>query len=135
MYVFPGIGLGSILCKAVHITDEMVNILKPIPCKIPLLTDIIKIYASAVALNKTTNEKELESGMLYPEITRIREVSVTVAREVIRQAQRQNLDREKSIIGLNDAELDAWIRTKMYDPAAHVEGQTFAKFPGGKSLL
>lgn len=56
--------------------------------------------------------------MLYPEITRIRDVSVTVARQVIRQSQAQKLDREKSIRGFSDAQLDAWIKEKMYDPAA-----------------
>jgi malate dehydrogenase (oxaloacetate-decarboxylating)(NADP+) len=56
--------------------------------------------------------------MLYPEITRIRDVSVTVARQVIRQAQKQKLDREKSIRGLSDDQLDAWIKARMYDPAS-----------------
>jgi malate dehydrogenase (oxaloacetate-decarboxylating)(NADP+) len=56
--------------------------------------------------------------MLYPDITRIREVSVTVAREVIRQSQKQKLDREKSIRGMSDAQLDVWIKERMYDPAS-----------------
>lgn len=71
-----------------------------------------------MALSKAINQSELNAGMLYPEITRIREVSVIVAREVIRQAQRQGLDREKSIRDLSDAELDSWIKARMYDPAA-----------------
>jgi malate dehydrogenase (oxaloacetate-decarboxylating)(NADP+) len=77
-----------------------------------------KIYTSAVALSKTINQHELDEGRLYPNITRIREVSVVVAREVIRQAQREDLDHEKSIRNLSDAELDAWIQDRMYDPAA-----------------
>ncbi|KAK2628472.1 hypothetical protein QTJ16_001575 [Diplocarpon rosae] len=97
MYVFPGIGLGSILSKAAHITQEM-------------------IYASAVALSAATTTPELNDGRLYPDLDRIREVSVIVAREVIRQAQRQNLDAEASLRDLSDAELDAYIRSKMYDP-------------------
>ncbi|CAL3965733.1 unnamed protein product [Diplocarpon coronariae] len=97
MYVFPGIGLGSILSKAAHITQEM-------------------IYASAVALSAATTTPELDDGRLYPELERIREVSVIVAREVIRQAQRQNLDAETSLRDLSNAELDAYIRSKMYDP-------------------
>jgi malate dehydrogenase (oxaloacetate-decarboxylating)(NADP+) len=56
--------------------------------------------------------------MLYPDITRIRDVSVTVARQVIRQAQKQKLDREKSIRGFSDEKLDAWIKERMYDPAS-----------------
>lgn len=78
-----------------------------------------KIYEAALALNKAINQSELDKGMLYPEITRIREVSVTVARQVIRQAQKQKLDREKSLRSLSDGELDTWIASKMYDPATH----------------
>lgn len=76
--------------------------------------------------------------MLYPEITRIREVSVIVAREVIRQAQRERLDREKSIRDLSNKELDEWIKARMYDPTAQdgmVDPSLKEKFPGGKSLL
>ncbi|PBP17595.1 NADP-dependent malic enzyme MaeA [Diplocarpon rosae] len=101
MYVFPGIGLGSILSKAAHITQEM-------------------IYASAVALSAATTTPELNDGRLYPDLDRIREVSVIVAREVIRQAQRQNLDAEASLRDLSDAELDAYIRSKMYDPTKEI---------------
>jgi len=136
MYVFPGIGLGSILCKAAHISQEMVCLQPPPPPK-PLFNKT-KIYTSAVALSTAINQKELNEGRLYPDITRIREVSVIVAREVIRQAQREKLDREKSIRDLSDKELDEWIKARMYDPAAQnrvVESQGKEKFPGGKSLL
>ena len=97
-----------------------------------------QIYASAVALSTTINNFEIEAGMLYPEITRIREVSVVVAREVIREAQRQKLDREKSIRDLSDAELDEWIKSRMYDPTVPggiVDSEPKERFPGGKSLL
>jgi len=96
-----------------------------------------KIYTSAVALSTTINQDELDKGLLYPEIDRIREVSVVVAREVIKQSQAQGLDREKSIRGMSDAKLDAWIRTKMYDPTAlpSVEHESASRLLGGKSLL
>ncbi|KAE8446140.1 hypothetical protein EG329_012512 [Mollisiaceae sp. DMI_Dod_QoI] len=97
VYVFPGIGLGAILSKAIHISQEM-------------------IYASAVALSEATNATEINDSKLYPDLERIREVSVIVCREVIKEAQRQGLDREASIRGLSDANLDTWIRSKMYDP-------------------
>jgi len=119
MYVFPGIGLGSILCKAAHISPEM-------------------IYTSAVALSTTIKNSEIEAGMLYPEITRIREVSVVVAREVIRQAQKEDLDREKLLRELSDAELDSWIKTQMYDPTVMdglLDLNAKEKLPGGKSML
>jgi len=66
--------------------------------------DKVKIYTPAVALSTVINQSELDKGMLYPEIGRIREVSVVVAREVIRQAEAHGLDRENSIHGLGDAE-------------------------------
>jgi malate dehydrogenase (oxaloacetate-decarboxylating)(NADP+) len=90
-----------------------------------------------VALSTTIRQSEIETGMLYPEITRIREVSVVIAREVIREAQRQKLDREKSIRDLSDNELDEWIKARMYDPTAP-DGEVYEqteKLPGGKSLL
>ena len=70
--------------------------------------------------------------MLYPEITRIREVSVVVAREVIRKAQEQKLDREKSIRDLSDVELDEWIKARMYNPT---DPEPEEKLLVGKSLL
>lgn len=54
--------------------------------------------------------------MLYPDLERIRAVSVVVARDVIREAQRQKLDREPALRGMTDGELDRWIEGKMYDP-------------------
>lgn len=83
-----------------------------------LLLINIKIYAAAIAINAAINQDELEKGMLYPDITRIREVSVTVARQVIRQAQKQKLDGEKSIRSLTDSQMDAWIKERMYDPSS-----------------
>ncbi|KAF2147389.1 uncharacterized protein K452DRAFT_304236 [Aplosporella prunicola CBS 121167] len=97
MYVFPGIGLGAILSKSVNVTQDM-------------------IYASAVALSTALNAEETEQGWLYPEICRIREVSVTVTRGVIRAAQEGGVDRELALRSLDDAALDAYIRERMYDP-------------------
>lgn len=102
MYVFPGIGLGTILSKAVEVTDSM-------------------IYASGEALSKALNAEEIEMGLLYPEVTRIREVSVVVARQVIRAAQEAKVDRETSIRELSDADLDAWIKARMYNPHTEVQ--------------
>lgn len=101
MYVFPGIGLGTILSKAVEVSQSM-------------------IYASAEALSTALLPEEVEMGLLYPDITRIRDVSVTVARGVIRAAQEAKVDRETGIRGLTDPELDMWIRSKMYKPHAEV---------------
>ncbi|KAL8794689.1 MAG: hypothetical protein Q9195_002764 [Heterodermia aff. obscurata] len=100
MYVFPGIGLGTILSKATIVTQSM-------------------IYASATSLSLALSESEASEGLLYPRIERIRDVSVQVAVGVIRAAQEAGVDRETRIKGMGDDELQQWVRSKMYDP--HLE--------------
>ena len=97
MYVFPGIGLGAILSKAVQVTGSM-------------------IYASGEALPTMISESEKELSLLYPSITRIRAVSARVALFVIRAAQKDNVDRLHHLREMDDKELEAWIKEKMYDP-------------------
>lgn len=97
MYVFPGIGLAAILCKAVSVTQDM-------------------IYASGEGLSESLNEQEKAEGWLYPDIRRIREVSVVVTRAVIRAAQKNGVDRELNLRTCSDAELDEYIKDRMYDP-------------------
>ncbi|KAL9595550.1 MAG: hypothetical protein Q9219_006380 [cf. Caloplaca sp. 3 TL-2023] len=97
MYVFPGIGLGTILSKATVVTQSM-------------------IYASAEALSTALTPSETGQDWLYPEIARIRDVSVIVAMGVIRAAQEAGVDRETRIKNMNDEELEQWVRSKMYDP-------------------
>ncbi|CAK1366666.1 NADP-dependent malic enzyme [Cercospora beticola] len=97
MYVFPGIGLGAILSKAVNVTQNM-------------------IYASAESLSTSLTESEVADNWLYPDIRRIREVSVVVTRGVIRAAQKDGMDRELALRNLNDEDLDDYIRARMYDP-------------------
>ncbi|KAL3419476.1 NADP-dependent malic enzyme [Phlyctema vagabunda] len=99
MYIFPGLGLASILCKATHITDAM-------------------IYRSATALADSLTPQEKDEGRLYPAIERIRDVSVRVACEVIRQAQSDDVDGEsmkRELRQLGDAALEDWVRARMYD--------------------
>lgn len=102
MYVFPGIGLGAIISRAVNVNEEM-------------------IYASAEALSTSLNAEEVAAGWLYPDISRIREVSVIVTRGVVRAAQKHNLDREISLRGLSDEDLDKYIIERMYDPSKETE--------------
>lgn len=97
MYVFPGIGLGTILCKATMVTQSM-------------------IYASATSLSTALTKSEVVQGLLYPEIERIRDVSVLVAIGVIRAAQEAGVDRETQLKGMSHQELEKWVRSKMYDP-------------------
>lgn len=101
MYVFPGIGLGTILSKSVKVTDSM-------------------IYASGAALSQALTPEEISIGLLYPDLTRIREVSVVVARKVIRAAQEDKVDRETALCNMSDDALDVWIKAHMYDPHTEV---------------
>lgn len=102
MYVFPGIGLGTILSKATTITQSM-------------------IYASATSLSTSLQPSEVDQDWLYPELSRIRDVSVTVAVGVIKAAQEAGVDREQSIKGMGDDELEKWVRSKMYDPVTETK--------------
>lgn len=102
MYVFPGIGLGTILCKAVKVTKGM-------------------IYASGEALPTMITEEEKDRALLYAEITRIRDVSARVAVYVIRAAQKDNVDRLHSLRELSDEQLEEWVKEKMYDPHKAIE--------------
>lgn len=68
MYIFPGIGLGSILAKTRHISDGMVE-------------------RAAVALASSLNVDERAAGLVYPRLARIRGLSARIALAVIRQAQ------------------------------------------------
>lgn len=97
MYVFPGIGLGAILSKAVNVTQGM-------------------IYASAEALSTALLPEERADNWLYPDIRRIRDVSVVVTCGVIRAAQTEGVDRELGLRNLADEELHEYVRKRMYDP-------------------
>ena len=76
------------------------------------------IYASATALSTSLSPSEVDQGWLYPDIGRIREVSVIVAMGVIRAAQESGVDREIHIRGMGDKDLEQWVRAKMYNPHA-----------------
>ncbi|GAM91168.1 hypothetical protein ANO11243_092150 [Dothideomycetidae sp. 11243] len=97
MYVFPGIGLGTILSKAAHVTDGM-------------------IYASGAALPEMMTSDETHIGMLYPALDRIRRVSQHVAFSVIRAAQKDGVDREEKLRDISDEKLHEYVWEKMYDP-------------------
>jgi malate dehydrogenase (oxaloacetate-decarboxylating)(NADP+) len=102
MYVFPGIGLGAILSKSVSITQDM-------------------IYASAESLSTSLTKQERADGWLYPDIRRIREVSVVVTRGVIRAAQKNGVDRATNLRQMEDAQLDSYIKENMYNPFNETE--------------
>ncbi|KIJ17705.1 malate dehydrogenase [Paxillus involutus ATCC 200175] len=97
MYIFPGIGLGSILSKTRHVSDGMVE-------------------QAAVALSSSLDADEQATQLVYPRLARIREISVKVAFAVIRQAQNENLDENHYLRTLPDADLLGLIQDKMWQP-------------------
>ena len=72
VFVFPGLGLGALVAGAAQVTDAMVS-------------------ASSAALAEQITDEELELGLLFPSVTRLREVSKEVARAVVRQARADNV--------------------------------------------
>ncbi|KAK1225089.1 hypothetical protein PQX77_011958 [Marasmius sp. AFHP31] len=97
MYIFPGLGLGAILARATSVTDTMVE-------------------ASSLGLADSLTPEERSLGMIYPRISRIREISAFIAKEVIRTAQRENVDRSPELRSMNDDQLLAFVNSKMWNP-------------------
>lgn len=71
-YIFPGIGLGAVMSKARHITDEM-------------------FMGSAHMLASLTTESDLAQGSLYPSLSRVREVSAHIAAGLAKTAYRRGI--------------------------------------------
>ncbi|KAL3417467.1 NADP-dependent malic enzyme [Phlyctema vagabunda] len=102
VYVFPGLGLGAILAKASRVTDDMV-------------------YTSAAALAGCLNREEIQMGLIYPKINRVRDASVVVAREVMKCARRDGVSElpEETWVEWEewgDVALTKWIQKQVYDP-------------------
>lgn len=102
VYVFPGLGLGAILAKATKITDEMV-------------------YTSAAALAGSLNAEELHKGLIYPNIERVRDASLIVAREVMKAARREGVSALSDAQWIQweewgDVDLTKYIKDRVYDP-------------------
>jgi malate dehydrogenase (oxaloacetate-decarboxylating) len=92
MYVFPGVGLGAIVCQATKVTPAM-------------------FYAASQAVSDSVTENQRADGYLLPHLTAIRNVSFTVALEVAKQARQEGL-------GMNvpDDRLADLIKKAMWKP-------------------
>lgn len=93
---FPGIGLGAVLSRTLLLPPS-------------LLVEAVKAFADQAPVLKDP------SAGLLPDVTEVREVSVKIARAVIKQAVREGLNQEKNIPE-DDAELEEWIREQMWEP-------------------
>lgn len=102
MYIFPGLGFGAIVCKATAVTDSMID-------------------ASANSLAASLLPSEVSQGLLYPDLSRIRDVSAQVAIGVIRAAQEAGVDRESSLRNMGGEELEKWVKSRMYNPFVAIQ--------------
>ncbi|KAF2274443.1 uncharacterized protein EI97DRAFT_451752 [Westerdykella ornata] len=92
---FPGIGLGAILSRTRSLAPS-------------LIVAAVKALASAAPVVQGTGPA------LLPDVTDVREVSVRIAKSVIKASRDEGLAQEKDI-PVDDAELDEWIREQMWD--------------------
>jgi malate dehydrogenase (oxaloacetate-decarboxylating)(NADP+) len=92
VYIFPGIGLGVTSCRIRRVTDEM-----------------FRVAAKAVA--KMVTQANLDQGRLFPELAKIRDVSLEIAVEVARLAF------EEGLAGIDEPEdLHEHVSSQMYAP-------------------
>jgi len=93
VYIFPGLGLGVLATKATRVTTGM-------------------FLAAARTLAEHVLEAELAEGRLYPELRRIRVVSLAIAAEVARVAHAQGLANAG-----DPANIEEELLAQMFDPA------------------
>ncbi|KAL3687953.1 hypothetical protein R1sor_014262 [Riccia sorocarpa] len=67
MYLFPGIGLGTLLSGAHKVTDNM-------------------LHAAAESLASVMDEESVQNGIIYPPIPEIRSITAKIAEAVIKAA-------------------------------------------------
>ena len=92
-YIFPGIGLGIIVSRALYVTDEM-------------------FIAAAETLADFVTESDLKKGRLYPPLTKIRDISCKIAINVAKVAFDTNIS---GIPYPNN--LEEFVQGSMFEPS------------------
>ncbi len=92
-FVFPGIGLGTIVSEAREVPDAF-------------------FLAAAETLAQCTEESRLEQGALYPSQSDLRRVSRAIAIRVVREARDLGIGRH-----LDDDEIEAAVDAEIWEPA------------------
>jgi len=92
MYIFPGVGLGALVCKASRITDGM-------------------LLAASRAISAHVSEAQEAIGLLLPEMNEIRQVSAAVAQAVGIEARDAGLGRL-----VDDSQLEQIIQKAQWEP-------------------
>ena len=91
-YIFPGVGLGVVVSGAAHVTDEMFE-------------------AAAQTLAAQVTDDDMANGRIYPQLSRIRDVSAAIATAVAEIAFRTGLATEPE-----PDDLPGHVRQFMYNP-------------------
>ncbi len=91
-YIFPGVGLGIIIAESSRVTDEM-------------------FFAAAKALANEVADTDLKQGRVYPPLSRIRDVSASIAYAVAEVAYRDGLAKSA-----RPSDLLEHIKSQMYQP-------------------
>jgi malate dehydrogenase (oxaloacetate-decarboxylating)(NADP+) len=91
-YIFPGVGLGVIACRAKHVTDEM-------------------FLTAAQTLAAEVTEDDFKRGSIYPPLGHVREISAKIATAVCEVAYEQGL-----AVTPRPDNLAAFIKSQMYEP-------------------
>jgi malate dehydrogenase (oxaloacetate-decarboxylating)(NADP+) len=92
MFIFPGVGLGAVVCGAEKVTDEM-------------------FFIAAKTLAHMVTEEELAAGTIYPDLGKIRQISAAIASAVCRLAWDQGLAKY-----VEPDDIRTYVRECMYHP-------------------
>ena len=92
MFIFPGVGLGAVVCGASKVTDEM-------------------FFTAAKTLAHMVTEEELNAGTIYPDLGKIRQISLAIAAAVCRLAWDQGLAQYPE-----PDDIRQYVRDCMYHP-------------------
>ncbi len=92
-YIFPGVGLGVVICGARRVTDEM-------------------FFEAAKTLAQLVSDRDLSVGCIYPPLGKIREVSAQIATAVAEVAYRRDLATEP-----RPKDLLAYVKSRQYQPS------------------
>jgi len=91
-YIFPGVGLGVIASESTRVTDEMFSV-------------------AAKSLASLVTEDDLAMGSVYPDLQRIREVSVKIAVAVAEVVFARKLTSMK-----RPSDIPGYVAAQMYQP-------------------
>jgi len=92
MFIFPGVGLGAVACGARKVTDEM-------------------FFTAAKTLAHIVTEDELAAGTIYPDLGKIRQISLAIASAIGMLAWEQGLARYAEPDDIRE-----YVRACMYHP-------------------